>query len=61
MHLLNLEFYFNLVHATVYLSIVANHVHPFMATSYPYSNSYFQHRTAPCHRAKVISKLEQVS
>jgi len=25
-----------------YLSIVSDHVHPFMATMYPFSDSYFQ-------------------
>ena len=38
-----------------YLSIVANHVHPFMATMYSSSNGYFQHDNSPCHNAKVIS------
>ena len=41
------------LNATAYLSIVADHVHPFMATMYPSSNGYFQHDNALCHRAKV--------
>ena len=43
------------LNATAYLSIVADHVHPFMATMYPSSNGYFQHDNAPCHKAKVVS------
>ncbi len=30
------------LNATVYLSIVADHVHPFMTTVYPSSDEYFQ-------------------
>ena len=45
----------NRLNATAYLSIVADHVHPFMATMYPSSNGYFQHDNAPCPKAKVIS------
>ncbi len=30
------------LNATVYLSIVADHVHPFMTTVYPSSDGYFQ-------------------
>ncbi len=41
--------------ATVYLSIVADHVHPFMTTMYPSSDDYFQQDNAPCHKAQIIS------
>ncbi len=30
------------LNATVYLSIVADHVHPFMTTVYPSADGYFQ-------------------
>ena len=43
------------LNATAYLSIVADHVHPFMATMYPSSNGYFQRDDAPCRKAKVVS------
>ena len=45
----------NHLNATAYLTIVADHVHPFMVTMYPSSNGYFQYGNAPCHKAKVIS------
>ncbi len=35
------------LNATAYLSIVADHVHPFMTTVYPSSDSYFQQNNAP--------------
>ncbi|KAG1925100.1 hypothetical protein F2P79_025761 [Pimephales promelas] len=41
--------------ATAYLSIVADHVHPFMTTMYPTSDGYFQQDNAPCHKAGIIS------
>jgi len=37
--------------ATANLSIVSNHVHPFMATMYSSSDGYFQQDNAPCHKA----------
>ncbi len=43
------------LNATAYLSIVADHVHPFMTTVYPSSDVYFQQYTAPCHKAEIIS------
>ncbi len=43
------------LNATVYLSIVADHVHPFMTTVYPSSDGYFQQDIAPCHKAQIIS------
>ncbi len=42
------------LNATVYLSIVADHVHPFMTTVY-HLLMYFQQDNAPCHKAQVIS------
>ncbi len=43
------------LNTTVYLSIVADHVHPFMTTVYPSSDDYFQQDNAPCHKAQIIS------
>ena len=43
------------LNATAYLSIVADRVHPFMATMYPSSNGNFQHDNAAGHKAKVVS------
>jgi len=37
------------INATAYLSIVSDHVHPFMATMYPSLDGYFQ------HKAQIIS------
>ncbi len=42
------------LNATVYMSIVADHVHPFM-TSVPIFWCYFQQDNAPCHKAQIIS------
>ena len=39
------------LNATAYLSIVSDHVHPFMTTMYPSSDGYFQQDNAPCHKA----------
>jgi len=38
-----------------YLSIVSDHLHPFMATMYPSSDGYFHQDNAPCHKARIIS------
>ncbi len=43
------------LNATAYLSIVADHVHPFMTTVYPSSDGYFQQDNTPCHKAQIIS------
>ncbi len=43
------------LNATAYLSIVTDHVHPFMTTVYPSSDGYFQQDNAPCHKAEIIS------
>ncbi len=45
----------HLLNATAYLSIVADHVHPFMTTVYPSSDGYFQQHNGPCHKAQIIS------
>ncbi len=50
-HLVPIEHRLN---ATVYLSIVADHVHPFMTTVY-HLLMYFQQDNAPCHKAQIIS------
>ncbi len=41
--------------AIAYLSIVADHVHPFMTTVYPSSDGYFQQDNAPCHKAQHLT------
>ncbi len=43
------------LNATSYLSIVSDHVHPFMTTVYPSSDGYFQQDNAPCDKAQIIS------
>ncbi len=43
------------LNATVYLSIVADHVHPFMTTVLPIFWCYFQQDNAPCHKDQIIS------
>ncbi len=43
------------LYATAYLSIVADHVHPFMTKVCPSSDGYFQQDNAPCHKAQIIS------
>ncbi len=43
------------LNATTYLSIVADHIHPFMTTVYTSSDGYFQQDNAPCHKAQIIS------
>ncbi len=42
------------LNATAYLSIFADHVHPFMTTVYPSPDDYFQQDNAPCHKAQII-------
>ncbi len=44
------------LNTTDYLSIVADHVHPFMTTVYPSSDGYFQQDNAACHKAQIISE-----
>ncbi len=45
------------LNTTAYLSIVADHVHPFMTTVYQSSKGYFQQDNAPCHKAQIFSNL----
>ncbi len=40
------------LNATVYLSIVADHVHPFMTTVFPSSDGYFQQDNAHVTKLK---------
>jgi len=49
------------LNATAYLSIVTDHVHPFMAIMYPSSDGYFQQDNAPCHKALQIGIFKLVS
>lgn len=44
----------NTSHATAYLSIVADHADPSMATIYPSSNAFFQHDNAPNHKKTFL-------
>ncbi len=41
------------LNGTAYLNIIADHVHPFMTTVYPSSDSYFQQDNAPRHKAQI--------
>ncbi len=43
------------LNTTAYLSIVADHVHPFITTVYPSSDGFFQQDNAPCHKVQIIS------
>ncbi len=42
------------LNATAYLSIVSDHVHPFMTTVY-HLLMYFQQDNTPCHKDQIIS------
>ncbi len=42
-------------HHSLYLSIIADHVHSFMTTVYTSSDDYFQQDNAPWHKAQIIS------
>ena len=41
---------------TTYLSIVADHVHPFMETVFPGGSGLFQQDNVPCHKAKMVQE-----
>ena len=41
---------------TTYLNIVADQVHPFMATVFPDGSGLFQQDNAPCHTAKIVQE-----
>ncbi len=43
------------LNATANLSIVAEHVHPFMTTVHPSSDATSSRGNAPCHKAQIIS------
>ena len=43
------------LNATAYLSIVTDHIHPFMTTVYQSSDGYFQQDNVSCHKAQIIS------
>ncbi len=49
------------LNTTAYLSIVSDHVHPFMTTVYPSADGYFQQDNAPCHKAQIISDMTMSS
>ncbi len=42
------------LNATAYLSIGADHVHPFMTTVYPSLDDYFQQDNTPCHSSNHL-------
>ena len=44
-----------LTHAT-YLNIVADQVHPFMATVFPDGTGLFQQDNVPCHTVKIVQE-----
>ncbi len=46
-----------ILNATAYLSVVADHVHPFMTTVHPSSDGYFQKDNTPSHKAQIISDM----
>ncbi|KAK3570021.1 hypothetical protein QTP86_009164 [Hemibagrus guttatus] len=41
---------------TTYLSIVAEHVHPFMEMVFPDGCGLFQQDNVPCHKAKMVQE-----
>ena len=41
---------------TTYLNIVADQVHPFMATVFPDGSGLFQQDNAPCHTTKIVQE-----
>ncbi|KAK3513336.1 hypothetical protein QTP70_012369 [Hemibagrus guttatus] len=41
---------------STYLSIVADHVHPFMETLFPDGCGLFQQDNAPCHKAEMLQE-----
>ena len=46
---------FTLTHTT-YLSIVEDHVHPFMEMVFPDGCGLFQQDNAPCNKAKLVQE-----
>ncbi|GBM85906.1 hypothetical protein AVEN_191999-1 [Araneus ventricosus] len=47
------------LNSTAYLNTVANHVHSFMAITFPYGDGHFQQDNAPCHRAPSVSNWSE--
>ncbi|KAK3572207.1 hypothetical protein QTP86_026064 [Hemibagrus guttatus] len=45
-----------IVTRSTYLSIVADHVHPFMETLFPDGCGLFQQDNAPCHKAEMVQE-----
>ncbi len=46
------------LNATAYLSIVSDHVHPFMTTVYPFSDGYFQYKAQSSNHLRLVSQSE---
>lgn len=42
------------MNATGYLNIIADQLHPYMASVFPAGNGIFQQDNAPCHKAKIV-------
>ncbi|GFU97398.1 transposable element Tcb2 transposase [Trichonephila clavipes] len=42
------------MNATGYLNIIADQLHPYMASVFPAGNGMFQQDNAPCHKAKIV-------
>jgi len=45
---------------TTYLSIVADHVHPFMEMVFPGGCGLFRQDNAPCHKTKMVQEWFEV-
>lgn len=50
-------FGYQLTNLQTYLSVIADHVHPFMTPVYRSSDGYFQLDNVPCVKAQIISNL----
>ncbi|GFX14712.1 transposable element Tc1 transposase [Trichonephila clavipes] len=42
------------MNTTGYLNIIADQLHPYMASVFPAENGMFQQDNAPCHKAKIV-------
>ncbi|GFT39999.1 transposase domain containing protein [Trichonephila clavipes] len=42
------------MNATGYLNIIADQLHPYMASILPAGNGMFQQDNAPCHKSKIV-------
>ncbi|GFX31147.1 transposable element Tcb2 transposase [Trichonephila clavipes] len=47
------------MNATEYLNIIADQLHPYMASVSPAGNGMFQQDNAPCHKAKIVLECFQ--